>query len=866
MMTEIANAQLSTTLNGVKLQTANDYLEINITSPFNLGTDITSLTSGFEKRNETYYPFISFIVLNNSFWIEEVDVITQDCINLETEGFNCTDVINRVNRTKKLHFTLGFNRDITKEYIEGWDWHNVNLGRDYSFDADFRCYSNNSMNFTGNFEARNTKQRQINIDVGFNFTGVNVNDKIRCEDPIYSVKKFFDEFTDLSQWSNDALGNWFAESGVACSGVGCAGGGACTAAGSNMSITYDIDLSNCVNNTAYVNFTASESGTSDPEDCLNSSYSIDSGTTWIRRNTTFCDDLTAITAYGFKIPNVTYSSQFRWRFQCQNFQAASENVNIQRFNITCNSSTVQVSQCGNLNTGNVQYNLRKNVNSTGTCFNITAQNNTLDCHGFMINYSTTEANVNTYGVSIEHNYTTVRSCDIGETTEASPFSSNHRKFGVFLQGSYNSIYNNTIRTHNDESYTITNAGSTNAIGASIINNSIYSNKLFYQNVDDLIQGRVIFFVDSSENPLNANNSIYDNEITQISPDSLSAIRLNNGTLFRIFRNNITGLQSSIDTAKDNAGLLLSFQSTNHSIFDNKINVTNTSAITIFSSAIGVPSNNTFINNLIISKEFGIEVVHSLSTGSPTFTIRNNFFINNTIIPCSDGCASGYKDIIFDGNITDMFFINTSFNKSNVQFTLDTGEYANMTVKWFLTINISNSTGQPIPAQVIINDSNNLNILNETAATNGLTRTIEITEYTQNGTVPFGNNDSCIPLRNHINITCFSPFNMSANMSGYTSNATSIEMNRSRLVNLFLGITSAEPPPAETCTCPASGNWVISDGSICMMTSNCNLGSNRLRIINGKLHINNGLLRAVGCFIANAQSLFVKEGARLYCGD
>jgi len=43
----------------------------------------------------------------------------------------------------------------------------------------------------------------------------------------------------------------------------------------------------------------------------------------------------------------------------------------------------------------------------------------------------------------------------------------------------------------------------------------------------------------------------------------------------------------------------------------------------------------------------------------------------------------------------------------------------------------------------------------------------------------------------------------------------------------------------TCDCPASGNWEISDGSTCELTAACDLGTNRLRIIDGALRIMGG---------------------------
>ena len=181
MMMQLVNAQLSATLKGVKLQTSTDFLDINITNPFKLGSDITSLTGGYNSRNETYYPYIRFKVVNPNFWIKEAnftDLVKCTSGGDEVPNIQCQELNYTKNVTKKLHFALGFNRDITKEYIEGWDWHKISLGKNYFFDADFRCYFNTSKGSNLSvgimYEKRNTKTNQIDIDVEFNFTGVEV--------------------------------------------------------------------------------------------------------------------------------------------------------------------------------------------------------------------------------------------------------------------------------------------------------------------------------------------------------------------------------------------------------------------------------------------------------------------------------------------------------------------------------------------------------------------------------------------------------------------------------------------------------------------------------------------------------------------
>lgn len=110
---------------------------------------------------------------------------------------------------------------------------------------------------------------------------------------------------------------------------------------------------------------------------------------------------------------------------------------------TDNGSLAQiVNDCGNLNTTNGVYTLSNNVNSSTTCFNIRANNITLNCNGYEINYSHTGSTVG-YGINITgYNYTKVNNCRILEGK-----STINSKYAILLsQASNVTIYNNTINT------------------------------------------------------------------------------------------------------------------------------------------------------------------------------------------------------------------------------------------------------------------------------------------------------------------------------------------------------------------------------------------------------------------------------------
>ncbi|MEK6984156.1 MAG: LamG-like jellyroll fold domain-containing protein [Nanoarchaeota archaeon] len=191
------------------------------------------------------------------------------------------------------------------------------------------------------------------------------------------------------------------------------------------------------------------------------------------------------------------------------------------------------------------------------------------------------------------------------------------------------------------------------------------------------------------------------------------------------------------------------------------------------------------------------IVLNTTSASNTGSFFNSF-TNDTIVPCSVGCASYYYDVWLQNKSMSTTLLNVSFNKSRV-YVKD----SNLTVQWYLDINVTNSTNNAgiANAQVIINDSFAKNVFNGTTDAIGGIATQVITEYTQNGTATFNvNTDTCTDLRSNENITCFAPYNISVNITGYGTAARSIDINRSKFVNLSLTISSAvdiTPPIVNT---------------------------------------------------------------------
>ena len=118
-------------------------------------------------------------------------------------------------------------------------------------------------------------------------------------------------------------------------------------------------------------------------------------------------------------------------------------------------------QCGELGTAGATYNMYANASINGaTCFNITAENVTLDCNGFSISGNNTPE---AFGVVSGQNYTAIKNCRI------TGFDSGI----VFISSSHGQIYNNTIDTSSHNALFF-NSGSSAVL---LYNNSDYNTVL-----------------------------------------------------------------------------------------------------------------------------------------------------------------------------------------------------------------------------------------------------------------------------------------------------------------------------------------------------------------------------------------------------
>ncbi|MEM5794553.1 MAG: right-handed parallel beta-helix repeat-containing protein, partial [Candidatus Aenigmatarchaeota archaeon] len=138
-------------------------------------------------------------------------------------------------------------------------------------------------------------------------------------------------------------------------------------------------------------------------------------------------------------------------------------VRFEFLNISCD---IIISSCQELNQPNTYYCLNQNVSSSATCFNATANNITLDCQGYWINYSQSSTG---YAINITgYNNIVIKSCNIVQGSSTP--SSSHAIYGSRMNNSL--IFNNSIITSGSSSDGISlNFGFDNNISLNTISTS-----------------------------------------------------------------------------------------------------------------------------------------------------------------------------------------------------------------------------------------------------------------------------------------------------------------------------------------------------------------------------------------------------------
>ncbi len=327
--------------------------------------------------------------------------------------------------------------------------------------------------------------------------------------------------------------------------------------------------------------------------------------------------------------------------------------------------------CATLGTANTEYTLNQSVNSTGTCFTVTAENVTLDCAGYEMNYSH-DGTVG-YGVYTDQFNTTVKNCIIKEGV-----STNANKHGTFFNGATNSTYfNNTfyglasahgIDVNMGEFNNITNnsffphdfgirfaTSPNNIANNNYIETQSTSDKgmMFYRSVRISIDGLIIYsplsgsdgvmVLDNVKNLTIRNFNLTANDRSLEVGDGVSQVTLINGYLSSTTDYDIImGLNS--DPGSYVIARNVSFDKSNIGITDPDIdftvqyyldvNVTNSSGVIENALVNGTQRNTTLVfSNLtdangFVAKQIVTEYVQNY-TGEENKTYWTNYSVNVT---------------------------------------------------------------------------------------------------------------------------------------------------------------------------------------------------------------------------------------------
>lgn len=336
-----------------------------------------------------------------------------------------------------------------------------------------------------------------------------------------------------------------------------------------------------------------------------------------------------------------------------------------------------VSACGDLTTENGVYDLTQNVNTTGTCFNIVANNITLDCHGYIVNYSSGGAVG--YGVNVTNwNMSTIKNCVITQGIYAND------RYGTIFSRSFNSILDNcTLTSISSLAYPIvTSSGTTNL---TVSNNNCSGAAVCYQNADNSVRYITI-----------------KNNLFQAAAGGIST----RGHYYNITNNTI--ITSQIVGAEQYG--ILFFQSYYNSVTFNQINTSTGRAIVLTGTLID--DYNHIIDETNLAE--GLPINYTFNKANLIFDGMNNQYGQLLFGFCSNITISNSnisKDGLFIHNSTQFNVFNNNINTGNgwgIYLTYVT--YSNFTNNY---LNITPITSSPFFKTFYSGTSRNNLIFNNT---------------------------------------------------------------------------------------------------------------------------------------------------------
>ena len=434
-------------------------------------------------------------------------------------------------------------------------------------------------------------------------------------------------------------------------------------------------------------------------------------------------------------------------FFLPNTNFLSSNINQQSSSFFLNA---EVTGCQPLSIANTEYILSQNVTSTGTCFTVTAQNVTLNCAGYAVNYST-NGTVG-YGVFTNQFNTTVKNCIITEGNTAG-----NNKHVIFFSGADNgTVYNNTLTSIKSSNVFTARNG---ALNNNISNNRMFALEDFTAHGINLVGGsgttmaNNYIFIDSANGDgitinSGSHNFLVDNNTIDLirggtSSDGISVLDSYNGIIKNSFIN-VTGVNS--------AGLMIDDSVVNFTVIDTTIISTDLHDVLVKTS-VSPNSRVTFIN-VTFDKD-------DVTINDNDFTLEVKYYLDVNVTDSSDDSAienalvnvTYNNETLFFSELTDgtgfitrqnateyiqnttgkFFFTNYTMNTTATSFNQDDRE---INFSDNIQIDISMSSGAPAdnpPVVTLVSPSNDTSSdsISEYSFNTTLTDDINITNTTFN---------------------------------------------------------------------------------------------------------------------------------------
>ena len=360
-----------------------------------------------------------------------------------------------------------------------------------------------------------------------------------------------------------------------------------------------------------------------------------------------------------------------------------------------------IGSCQDLTTGNSTYTLNQSITVNGTCFNINASNITLDGAGFNITGNGSGIGVWNRGyanVTIK-SFKSIASFDIGINLTS-----------VVA----NEVYNNTVNGGGTNKHAITLTGPWTALSttSSLRNNTIVSGSgagetfgkgIFVDgaNTSNITENSITatsqlsIGIDIDGGSVGAGALIVSRNSITLQSSLSNGVRLRDEEGTKIVENNVTMIQDSAVVSTTYGGVYL-ISSAHNNISQNRIMVAHNTTRGLVISSSGTDGNNSVELNTITTNLSNSDAIYKTTGNSAHNKLRGNSVTTygngssaydleggiNTSITNDILIASTSNDIVNSAHAT---LTNVTFNRT------DTGSTLNITVRWYASTTVKNST-------------------------------------------------------------------------------------------------------------------------------------------------------------------------------